>query len=1008
MTKRLLIIIAILIPLKLSAQRAAEFQPAADSLRALLKERTGVDTEFKIKRLTVRGTALDFNMTWEFGSYPWRDGDISWAKDTIKTFFPEKWGGYTVGHFLVNGNKLRPYVMPELASDGRPVATVFRTADPRGTNGFISRIDAQEYPLGLSGRNIALWQSHGRYYEEKTSRWEWQRSPNFQTVEDMFTQSFVLPFLIPMLENAGAYTMTPRERDLQTNEIICDNDKAFTEGRGPAVRSEGIYSESGTWTDAGTGFADLKAEYRLLDNPFKAGTARQAACGGEYSSVRWTPEILQRGRYGVYISYKSLPASTERAHYTVRHLGGETEFSVNQKMGGGTWIYLGTFEFGEGRDGCVILDTDAPQGHEAKAGTVVTADAVRFGGGMGKYARGQKDSLYATISGYPSFAEGAYYWMQWAGADSCVVRKYEDDYTSDFGDRGAWVGWMSGGSRTNPEEKGLGIPIDLSFAFHTDAGVAQNDTIIGTLAIYTLKCDGSDKFPNGEDRLQQRLYADFVQTQTVNDLQAQYNPEWVRRGLWDRSYSESRTATVPAMILELLSHQNFADMRFGLDPAFRFTVSRAVYKGMLKFLSARYGCNYAVQPLPVNSFSLSFASAPSSAQTSKVELKWKETIDTLEPTAAAKGYLLQTRIDDGPFDEGVNISGSLLSDGTVSATVDIDPGHVYSYRIVAWNDGGRSFPSETLSVGVPSVQCLGTVGVINNFTRVSSPAWFDSQDYGGFLNSLDSGVPYMQEINFIGEQYEYRKQMEWKDDDNPGYGGSRTDKAAQVYAGNTFDYPALHGKALMNSGYAFHSASASAFAEDKTLTVGDFAIDIICGKQIRTVNGTGKVPDRYAVFPEKIRAAISDYTLRGGNVIISGAYIGTDIWDCVYPVTKDSLDTVQAKEFAEKTLGYKWLTNRGSFNGKVAPFGGKSKDMGGFEFYMKHNPDRYCVETPDGIVPANGARTFLRYADTGISAGIIFKGKGYMTACLGFPIETIQKEEDINSLISNILTHLKH
>ena len=53
------------------------------------------------------------------------------------------------------------------------------------------------------------------------------------------------------------------------------------------------------------------------------------------------------------------------------------------------------------------------------------------------------------------------------------------------------------------------------------------------------------------------------------------------------------------MLLELLSHQNFEDMKYGMDPAFRFDVSRAIYKGKLKYLSSRYGNDYAVQPLPV-------------------------------------------------------------------------------------------------------------------------------------------------------------------------------------------------------------------------------------------------------------------------------------------------------------------------------------------------------------------------------------------------------------------------
>ena len=96
----------------------------------------------------------------------------------------------------------------------------------------------------------------------------------------------------------------------------------------------------------------------------------------------------------------------------------------------------------------------------------------------------------------PSFTEGAFYWMQWAGADSTILNRYADDYTSDYGDRGAWVGWMTGGSRTNPKAEGLNIPIDLAFAFHTDAGTTPDDSIVGTLSIYTLLNDGSDKFAN--------------------------------------------------------------------------------------------------------------------------------------------------------------------------------------------------------------------------------------------------------------------------------------------------------------------------------------------------------------------------------------------------------------------------------------------------------------------------------------------------------------------------------
>ena len=68
------------------------------------------------------------------------------------------------------------------------------------------------------------------------------------------------------------------------------------------------------------------------------------------------------------------------------------------------------------------------------------------------------------------------------------------------------------------------------------------------------------------------------------------------------NYSESARPNTPSMLLELLSHQNYYEMKFGLDPRFRFDISRSIYKGMLKFLSAQYGFEYVVQPLPPDNF----------------------------------------------------------------------------------------------------------------------------------------------------------------------------------------------------------------------------------------------------------------------------------------------------------------------------------------------------------------------------------------------------------------------
>ena len=95
-----------------------------------------------------------------------------------------------------------------------------------------------------------------------------------------------------------------------------------------------------------------------------------------------------------------------------------------------------------------------------------------------------------------------------------------------------------------------------------------------------------------------------------------------------------------------------------------------------------------------------------------------------------------------------------------------------------------------------------TVLVVNNFDRVAPPAWFDTPTYAGFDERLDAGVPYMYEINKIGEMYQYRRDLQWQDDDNPGFGASYTDNAGRLVPGNTFDFTTIHGKSQMAAGYS--------------------------------------------------------------------------------------------------------------------------------------------------------------------------------------------------------------
>ena len=79
------------------------------------------------------------------------------------------------------------------------------------------------------------------------------------------------------------------------------------------------------------------------------------------ATATWIPQIPVDGRYAVYVSYASRSNSVPDAHYMVYHKGGRTNFVVNQQMGGGTWVYLGTFEFAQGSNiaGRVVLSNQS-------------------------------------------------------------------------------------------------------------------------------------------------------------------------------------------------------------------------------------------------------------------------------------------------------------------------------------------------------------------------------------------------------------------------------------------------------------------------------------------------------------------------------------------------------------------------------------------------------------------------------------------------------------------------
>lgn len=817
-----------------------------------------------------------------------------------------------------------------------------------------------EISRGLQDRHIAIWQSHGNYFKNDKNEWGWQRPRLFCTTEDLFTQSFVLPYVIPMLENAGAIVYTPRERDTQKNEIIVDND----------TPNASLYLEVGSkkahWAAAPIkGFAQKKAIYRDGENPFTDGTCRfipteRKKKNKDQAFAEWVPTLPAKGEYAVYVSYRTLPNSVNDAKYLVFHNGGVTEFKVNQKIGGGTWVYLGTFEFDKGNNnyGMVVLS------NESSEHGVVCADAVRFGGGMGNITRGGK------TSGLPRYLEGARYSAQWAGMPYEVYagRKGENDYADDINTRSNTINYLSGGSVYNPQQPGLGIPLEMTMALHSDAGCSKTDELIGSLGIYTTDFNNG-KLNTGIDRYASRDLADILLTQIQKDIYSSHNLSWTRRSMWNRNYSETRLPATPSTIIELLSHQNFADMQLGHDPNFKFTVGRAIYKGILQFVAGQHDKEYVVQPLPVSNFAIRFGKKKNT-----LELSWKGENDPQEPTAQPREYIVYTRIGYGGFDNGTLVSKT-------SHTVKIEPGLVYSFKVTAVNRGGESFPSEILSA-YKAKRERERVLIINGFDRVSGPAVINTFDKAGFDLEQDPGVPYLSNISFSGAQIGFDRAQAGKEGEGSlGYSGRELE--GMKIAGNTFDYPFVHGKAIQAAGkYSFVSCSDEA-VENGTVTLEDYpVVDYILGMEKE--DPAHKV--YYKTFSSVMQRFITSYCQSGGNLFVSGAYVGSDM-----------SGTQGNREFTEKILKY------GYQNSMTDKSSNRINGLGRtITIPRTPNETSYAVPAPDCIVPVDTAFPVFTYVPGNQSAGIAYKGN-YRTFVLGFPFESIQSEADRATIMAGIL-----
>jgi len=600
------------------------------------------------------------------------------------------------------------------------------------------------------------------------------------------------------------------------------------------------------------------------------------------------------------------------ARYEVRHAGGLTVVTVDQRHHGNTWFPLGEFPFAAGSDpdrGSVTLVAD-----ESVGGSYVIADAVRFGGGPGIIDRG------GGASGRPLWEEAARYFAQILGAPTSVYDTSSGDNSDDVTTRSRWAAW----------ENEAGWDDSVFISWHSNA---YNGSARGTSTyVYGPNDPGTGWQPAAQAGSE--ALATLVHNSVVGALRAGWDPAWPVSGIglysaWFGELNPSYNNEMPACLIELAFHDNTTDSNALRDPRFRRIATRAAVHAVIQYFADRDGYT-AIYP-PDEPYGVRVQTVGPG----RALLSWEAPLASPRSLHGdpATAYLVQRSSDGTAFDDGVRVDGA-----TMFVLNDLPPEEVTYLRVVALNDGGRSFPSPV--VAVRPKNSAAQVLVVDGFTR------------------LDRNQLVMENLAGFGLGVVARMFIERM---------------------NTYDYVIAHAAAL----------AALDFSFDTTQKAGLPALDLTAYDAVVWFAGEQSTADE--TFTAAEQAQVCGYLEEGGMLFLSGSEYGWDLY---------KKGTNADQSFFTNCLGLIYDGDDAGTYLAATAAGGETVFDGSLVF--DDGTFVYNVDYPDLIGVAGNGLLFLGYEDgSGGGAGVVTVSP-HRVAALGFPFETIRDADTRTALLGGI------
>lgn len=661
-------------------------------------------------------------------------------------------------------------------------------------------VPSAHQPAGaLSGRIVFMNSGHGWTWTTN-GVWSLQRGTGVNSMNEDYGNLDQLNFFAAYCFNAGAIVVSMRPLGQQTNEVVLDN------------VSPGV-TFAGTWSDSSSTY--------FFGQPGTVPYRFASFSATETATATYTPNIPLTGYYPVYTWVR---AGSDRGDqlYRIRHTGGETQYRVPHHMVGNGWIYLGEYYFNAGSNaanGSVVISNL----RGSATGSVIIADAIRFGNGMGSVNRG------GGVSGYPREEESCRYWIQANLGQGQSASLYN---ASDTDEHDSWSAPGQMSAEMNREQAGSMFK-RIHLSFHSNA--SNDGSARGTEGLIT-------GVPTPNQAAFARICGSTVNDELVGLGSPPLEYPWSDRGAnitYTGGYGEisdnSFNGEMDATIIEVAYHDNTMDAALMRDPRVRDAVARAAMHAVVKYMN-QFDTNdvvpliYLPEP-PTNIRAIGNTNH-------SVALAWAAPVSVAN-SGAPTNYLIYQSTNGYGFGKAI-AAGNVTNFTVTNLATGVD----YYFRVAAANAGGESFPSAVVGCRPPLFSTSAKVLFVNAFDR------------------FDRTTNLRQ--NLVAQNY-------------VPPGGSGNNERVLPRRINSFDYVVPHGKAVSAAGVAFDSCHHLATTNNLVALTNYPIVIWACGNESTTNESFSAA--------EEIKVAA--FLAAGGHLFVSGSEIAYDLDRASGPTTAD-------------------------------------------------------------------------------------------------------------------------